>query len=107
VFKTNVKTFVSLRQVQPPLPLGDLQRIAEFFPQPGFEFQLDPAYEHEHESADPEKTVVFAILQKYNRVNLAVPVGTTHPYHAALESKTMKLTATGEHYRRIVAAGLI
>ena len=50
---------------------------------------------------------MFVILQKYNRVNLAVPVGALHPYHAALESKTMKLTALGEHYRRIVAKGLV
>ncbi|MEY9242550.1 caspase family protein [Bradyrhizobium elkanii] len=107
VFKTNVKTFVSLRKVQPPLPLSDLRRIAEFFPAPGYEFQLDPGYEPEHSSADPQKTPIFAILQKYNRVNLAVPVGAPHPYHAAVESKTMKLTALGEHYRRLVEANLI
>jgi hypothetical protein len=107
VFKTNVKTFVSLRKVQPPLPLADLRRISEFFPAPGHEFQLSPAYEPEHPSADPTKTPILAILQRYNRVNLAVPVGTTHPYHAAIESKTMKLTALGEHYRRLAAAGLI
>jgi hypothetical protein len=107
VFKTNVKTFVSLRKVQPPLPLADLRRIAEFFPQPGYEFQLDPGYEPEHPDADPTKIPIFAILQKYNRVNLAVPVGAPHPYHAAVESKTMKLTALGEHYRHLVAAGLV
>ncbi|MCK1714154.1 caspase family protein [Bradyrhizobium sp. 143] len=107
VFKTNVKTFVSLRKVQPPLPLADLRRIAEFFPQPGHEFQLDPGYEPEHPGADPLKTPIFTILQKYNRVNLAVPVGAPHPYHAAIESKTMKLTALGEHYRRLVDSGLL
>lgn len=107
VFKTNVKTLVSLRKVQPPLPLGDLQRIAEFFPEPGYEFQLDPAYEPEHPSAHPEKTAVFKVLQRYTRVNLAVPVGTAHPYHAAIESRSIKLTALGEHYRRIVAKGLL
>jgi hypothetical protein len=107
VFKTNVKTFVSLRQIQPPLPLADLQRIAEFFPTPGYEYRLDPSYEPEHASADPAKTPILAILQKYNRMNLAVPVGTIHPYHAAIESKTMKLTALGEHYRRLVVEGLL
>lgn len=107
VFKTNVKSFVSLRRVQPPLPLADLRRIAEFFPTPGHDFQLDPGYEPEHPDADPTKTPIFTILQKYNRVNLAVPVGAPHPYHAAVESKTMKLTALGEHYRRLVAEGLI
>lgn len=107
VFKTNVKTFISLRKVQPPLSLADLRRIAQLFPTPGYEFQLDPAYEPEHHTADPVKTEVFAILQRYNRVNLAVPVGALHPYHAAIEGKTMKLTALGEHYRRLVAADLI
>lgn len=107
VFKTNIKRFVSLRQVQPPLSLADLRRIAEFFPTPGFEFQLDPSFEPEHPLADADRTAIFAILQKYNRVNLLVPSGAPHMYHAAIESKTVKLTATGEHYRRLVAGSLI
>jgi hypothetical protein len=107
VFKTNVKRFVSLRQVQPPLPLAELRRIAEFFPEPGFEFQLDPAYEPTQPTADPEKNVVFAILQNYNHVNLLVPIGTPHMWNAAIESKTVRLTATGEHYRRLAVKGLI
>ncbi|ABS65974.1 peptidase C14 caspase catalytic subunit p20 [Xanthobacter versatilis] len=115
VFKTNVKTFVSLRKVQPPLELGDLRRLAEFFPEPGFEYPLDPSYEP-HRSGnekagvpgpDSEKTVIFAILQKYNRVNLVVPVGAPHMWHAAMESKACTLTALGEHYRRLVANGMI
>lgn len=107
VFKTNVKTFVSLRRVTPVLELADLQRIAEFFPIAGHEYQLDPSYEPEGPRPDPTKTPIFAILQKFNRVGLVVPVGAPHPYHAAMESKTMKLTALGEHYRRLAAKGLI
>jgi caspase domain-containing protein len=107
VFKTNVKQFVSLRQVQPQLALQDLRRISEFFPRAGFEFKLDPGYEPTHETADPAKNVVFAILQQYNRVGLLVPVGAPHMWHAAIESKTVKLTALGEHYRRLTAEGLI
>ncbi|MET4257383.1 hypothetical protein ABIC09_002319 [Bradyrhizobium sp. S3.12.5] len=107
VFKTNVNRFVSLRKIQPPLPPEDLRRIKEFFPTAGHEFQLDPGYEPEHPNADSKKTPIFEILQKYNRVNLAVPVGTKHPYHAAIESKTMRLTALGEHYRRLVEDGLL
>jgi Caspase domain len=107
VFKTNVKTFVSLRQVEPPLPSSDLRRIVEFFPEPGFEFPLDPSYEPDHPAAVPERTAVFGILQKYNRVNLVVPVGAAHMYYAAVETESCRLTALGEHYRRIVAEGLI
>jgi len=107
VFKTNVKRFVSLRQVQPPIPLADLRRLSEFFPTPGFEYQLNPTYEPTESIADPTNNSIFSVLQKYNRVNLLVPVGAPHMWHAAVESKAVKLTATGEHYRRLVAQGLI
>lgn len=107
VFKTNVTRFVSLRQVVPPVPPTDLRRITEFFPTPGFEYSLTPSYEPTHAEANPTHNAVFAILQQYNRVNLLVPVGAPHMWHAAVESKAAKLTATGEHYRRLVAQGLI
>jgi hypothetical protein len=110
VFKTNVKSFVSLRKVQPPIALADLHRITEFFPVPGYELQLDPSFEPERSSEpdsnipppNPENTERFAILQKFNRVNLVVPVGAPHMWHAAIGSKSCKLTVLGEHYRRLV-----
>lgn len=109
VFKTNVKSFVSLRKVQPSIELADLQRITEFFPSPGFQYPLDPSFEPELKGRsdgmpepNPENTRKFAILQKYNRVNLVVPVDAPHMWHAAMESKSCKLTVLGEHYRRLV-----
>lgn len=118
VFKTNVKRFVSLRKVQPPLELAELRRISEFFPTPGYQLQLDPTYEPErHETLkaepdgipepDPERNAVFAILQKYNRVGLLVPEDAPHMWHAAMNSKSVRLTALGEHYRRLTAKDLI
>ena len=101
LFKTNVKSFVELRRVHPPIPLADLQRIKDIFPMAGFEFALDPSFEPESPSPDPEKTAQFAVLQQYNRVNLVIPVGATHMYHAAMESKSCRLTVLGEHYRRL------
>jgi Caspase domain len=118
VFKTNVNRFVSLRKVQPPLELAELRRIAEFFPVSGFQFQLDPTYEPErHESwaenpksmpaPVPEHNAIFDLLQKYNRVGLVVPEGAPHMWHAAMESKAVRLTALGEHYRRLADKALI
>jgi hypothetical protein len=114
VFKTNVKNFVSLRRVQAPISLADLQRITDLFPVPGFEFKLDPSFEAERAPGDTESplpnsanTQKFAILQKYNRVNLVVPVDAPHMWHAAMASKSCKLTVLGEHYRRLVASGRI
>lgn len=109
VFKTNVKEFISLRKVSPPIPISDLQRLMEFFPSPGFEFPLDPTYEPEMKGRDPgmpppnpENTKKFAVLQRYNRLNLLVPVGVPHMWNAAMESKACRLTVLGEHYRRLV-----
>jgi hypothetical protein len=109
VFKTNVRQFVSLRTVAPPIDLDDLRRIAEFFPSPGFEFQLNPTFEPEQKGRDAgmpdpvaENTRTFGILQQYNRLNLVVPVGAPHMWHAAMQSKACKLTVLGEHYRRLV-----
>lgn len=109
VFKTNVKNFVSLRKVQPSIQLDELRRIIEFFPNPGSQFQLDPSYEPESVGRSegmpepvPENTQKFAILQKYNRVNLVVPVDAPHMWHAAMYSKSCKLTVLGEHYRRLI-----
>lgn len=102
MFKTNVNRFVSLRKVQAPIELGELRRIAEFFPSPDFEFQLDPSFEPESENPNPTNTAMLALLQKYNRVNLVVPVNAPHMYFAAMESKSCKLTVLGEHYLNLV-----
>ncbi len=118
VFKTNVKRFVSLRKVQSQVELGELQKIAELFPSAGFQYELNPSYEPERDEAwhqnpsgipapDEENNKVFAVLQKYNRVGLVVPEGAPHMWHAAMESKSVKLTALGEHYRKLAAEGLI
>mgnify|MGYP001254019236 CR=1 FL=1 len=109
VFKTNVKNFVSLRKVKPSIDLQDIQRILEFFPTQGFEFQLDPSFEPELKGRDEgmpppvkENTDKFAVLQRFNRLNLLVPVDAPHMWHAAMWSKACKLTPLGEHYRRLV-----
>lgn len=117
VFKTNVKRFVSLRKVVPPLELAQLRRLAEFFPTAGHDYPLDPSYEPRRTPAEiaapdyvapiPEHNAIFAILQKYNRVNLVIPVDAPHMWDAAVESKACTLTALGEHYRRLVAEGMI
>jgi hypothetical protein len=109
VFKTNIESFVSLRDVAPPISLEDLRSIIDYFPEAGFEYQLDPTYEPELMGRDlalpkpiEEHTRIFARLQKFNRLNLLVPINAPHMWHAAMESKACRLTALGEHYRKLV-----
>jgi len=108
VFKTNVRNFVSLRKISPAIQLEDLRKIKDLFPTPGYELKLDPTFEPElkgrsKDMPEPieEHTEIFAILQKYNRLNLLIPIDAPHMWHAAMENKSCKLTALGEHYRRL------
>jgi hypothetical protein len=96
--------------VPAPIELGELRLIKDLFPTQGHEFPLDPSYEPREEGkppgaarANPVNTAKFAILQKYNRVNLVVPVGAPHMWDAAIDSKSCKLTTLGEHYRKLAA----
>ncbi len=107
VFHVGSRRFHSMRRVAPAIGLADLRRITEFFPSPGWTFQLDPSFEPEGPCPDPVNTKIFSVLQKMNRVNLVVPVGAPHMYHAAMDSKACRLTVLGEHYRRLVALARI
>lgn len=107
IFKTNVKNFTTLRKVQPPIQLSDLKKIRELFPNPSIEFKLDPSFEPDSDSPIDENMEQFAILQKFNRINLVVPVGEDHMYYAAMNSKSCKLTVLGVHYWNLVNSNRI
>lgn len=102
IFKTNVRSFTSLRKVQPPISLSDLKQIIELFPKKEDVFKLDPTFEPEFNGSKEENTEKFAILQKYNRINLVVPIDAEHMYFAAMNSTGCKLTILGEHYWNLV-----
>lgn len=102
IFKTNVTTFTTLRKVQPPITLLDLKQLTELFPIKGQEFKLDPSFEPESDNPLEENMAKFKLLQKYNRINLVVPVDAEHMYFAAMENKSCKLTILGEHYWNLI-----
>jgi hypothetical protein len=109
IFKTNVRSFISLRQVTPPIEPSILHKIIDLFPFEAYEFALDPTFEPEmrgRQQCDPdpieENTKKFAILQKYNRLNLLVLIRAPHMWHAAMHSEACKLTELGRHYWRLI-----
>jgi hypothetical protein len=117
VFKTNVKTFVSLRRARPPITLAELRQLTSIFPTPGIELPLDPSFEPSRTAEqladpaipapDPARNATFKILQNYVKVNLVRPVGAVHMYYAAMEGKSCELTVLGEHYWNLVNERLI
>lgn len=101
IFKTNVTQFTSLREVTPPVPLGTLRKLVEYFPDAQAEHALDPSYEDTEPGHDPAKVAIFKDLQKMQGTQLVVPVGEDHMYYAAMNSKSCRLTALGYQYWRL------
>lgn len=102
LFKTNVRRFISLRKVQPPIALDDLKRLTDLFPDPGHTYDLDPTFEPTSPNPDEYNTEKFAALQKLNRINLVKPTDEDHMYFAAMNSKGCRLTVLGVHYWNLV-----
>lgn len=114
VFKTNVKTFVSLREADAPIALGELQQLSTLFPTPDHRFALDSTYEEQRSSddaalppPDPANVATFKVLQNLVRVNLVWPFGAPHMWHAAMQSQSCELTVLGQHYWRLSEASLL
>jgi uncharacterized caspase-like protein len=109
IYKANVQTFITLRQVAPKIPPEVLRRLPNYFPNRAHIFALDPSFEEDrrnvpeldHIPVDPDNARVFKELQKCNRHGLVVPVEAEHMYYAAINSKGCKLTALGAHYRKL------
>lgn len=102
LFKTNVKRFISLREVQPPISLDTLKQITTLFPDPSSDFPLDPSYEPTSPNPIDAHTKIFSVLQKLCHVNLVKPVDQDHMYYAAMNSTGCRLTALGGHYWNLV-----
>ena len=109
MFKTNVKNFVSLRRAKSPLKMDVLRQLTSLFPNPNYDYPLDPSYEPESDCPELENMAKFKVLQHFNRVNLVVPFGEpeerNHMYFAAIDRKSCRLTALGKHYWNLVKKG--
>ena len=110
IFKTNINKFVSLRKVQAPIPLEDLLEITALFEEADSKILLDPSFEPKRDNTNlkdlpepiKENVEIFRILQKYNRINLVVPINEEHMYYVAMNSKSCELTSLGKHYWNLV-----
>lgn len=110
IYKANVQTFVTLRQVSPKIPLEILRRLPEYFPDATSIFALDPSFEPDRENIPAEfKNIpmnednarIFKELQMCNRHGLIEPINAEHMYYAAIRATGCKLTALGAHYRKL------
>ena len=113
IYKANVQSFISLRQVAPKIPSEILRRLPTYFQNPSDVFPLDPSFEPDrgnvpkefkHIPVNDDNTEIFKEFQLCNRHGLIVPVDAEHMYYAAIHSTGCKLTALGAHYRKLAEA---
>lgn len=112
LFKTNVSTFLSLRQANPAIPYECLRNLTQYFsiPQevlalnPSFEFTNSPVENHSliEPYANEDNVKIFKNLQLMESVGLVEPVGEQHMYFAAMRSKGCKLTPLGKYFWNLV-----
>ncbi len=116
IYKANVQTFVTLRQIAPKIFPEILRRLPTYFKSPTDQFALDPSYEPDRKNipkhlrslpVNEDHARIFKELQLCNRYGLVIPVEAEHMYYAAIESKSCKLTALGAHYRKLAEFGRI
>jgi len=106
-----LKSYVSqlnyLRRNKPKVPKQILRKLIDYFDHPKLELPLTPDYEPELEPHDEVKEAIFKDLQTLRRVNLVEPVGADHMYHAAIHSKSCRLTPSGRYYWELAKRGAI
>lgn len=110
IYKANVRSFITLREVAPKIPLEILRKLPKYFKNPSDQFALDPSFEPDRENvpkefqhipANDDNVAIFKELQLCNRHGLIAPVDAEHMYYAAINSTGCKLTALGAHYRKL------
>lgn len=110
IYKANVQNFVSLREVDPKVPLEFLRNLPKYFPTQGHEFKLDPTFEpNRGEETEKLKDIpvieanveIYRQLQKCNQHGLVSPTSFPFMWHSAVFSSTVKLTALGAFHWRM------
>ena len=108
IFKTNVREFICLRKVNPPVSCTELKRLKDFFTNPEDKFSLDPSFEFTNSPgkvpqlkqpyAKKENVEKLQFLQKMVSIGLVQPINSKHMYFAAMNSKGCQLTPLGKYY---------
>lgn len=112
LFKTNVSTFLSLRQTVPSISTECIRNLTQYFPNYSEALALDPSFEFTNSPTEIHNVIepyanetnvkIFKDLQVLESVGLVKPVDEQHMYFAAMNSKSCQLTPLGQYYWNLV-----
>ena len=105
IFKSHVSKMISIRNTQARVSKDDLKTLGRLFENKDAVFPLNPTFEFSSPSANKENADILQKLQLMAKVGLIQPVGETHMYFAAMNSKGCKMTEQGKFYWKMVKEG--
>lgn len=105
LYKSHASRLNPVRKCEPAVPLKFLRLLPTIFPDPLGTLMLDPAYEHTHQDADPDKVATFNNLKLYRNARLVRTTDHDDLYFAALGSTGVRLTGLGRYYWRLAKDG--
>ncbi len=114
IFKSNITEVSIVRRCAPLIELHRLRKLPELFPNPHYQFQLDPGYEPQDEEGslplvyDQDKFEKGRLLKEFRNVGLvrATILGEDF-YFAAKASHTVELTLRGIEYWYLTSGGKV
>lgn len=101
-FKSNISTYVSIRNVAPKVPFSRMRAGLRLFKTDNYCFPLSPEYEPTTyaipEESKNTKCENFRLLQDLQKIGFVEPVDEDFMYFAAMNSKSCRLTTLGKIY---------
>lgn len=116
-FKSNVGSFISLRQNKAKIELPVLERITLRFSKRSQKLKLNPSFEPTNFSGSKDRNYrpykndknveIFKDLLIYYKNGLVAPIEEVNMYETAMNSKHCELTKLGKYYFDLVKEGKI
>jgi Caspase domain len=98
IYKSYSSKMSPLRRCEPQVPDAVLRELPQLFTSPEEPHQLNPSYEHTHESAKTENVKIFDKLKLLRNAHLLRTVGGEDLFFIALNSGSVELTPLGQFY---------
>lgn len=111
-FKSNVDSFISLRQNKSKIKVADIKNITSIFTSKNHKLKLNPSFEPTNYQGSKDRNLkpyrseknmkIFEKLQIYYKNGLVMPSEEPNMYETAMNSNHCELTKLGKYYYDLV-----
>jgi hypothetical protein len=98
LYKSYANVLGPVRRCKPQVIDAEIKKLPSLFHLPETLYQMDPTYEHTHDSADPEHVEVFNLFKRYRNAGMLRTVDGDDLFFTAMKSSQVELTPRGKFY---------